>query len=250
MATLAKALVTVSGSGGLLLGPAKTRSVSARGLPKRIPRASWSALCWRRGQLWPGLRRYVGGGNVRRLHHWACWQAPGTVLENGTTPREVRSSDCRLAHVPPHRPRHPYAAATILNGAFCGGVNVSSHDSKDVQEWHKQPRHRRAVFHFIPTYSSWLNLAEVLFNLLQAKVPRREVFPSKKALVKAIMDYIDKFNREGRTFRWTKTAEAIMSSANGLTPHYSGRTKCKFRLKVEELYGGPNFLIPRRTPAL
>ena len=59
--------------------------------------------------------------------------------------------------------------------------NVKSHDSKEVQEWHRQPRHRRVVFHFIPTYSSWLNLAEVFFNVLQAKVLRRGVFPSKRA---------------------------------------------------------------------
>ncbi len=95
--------------------------------------------------------------------------------------------------------------------------NVSSHDSKEVQEWHKRPRNQRVVFHFIPTYSSWLNLAEVLFNLLQAKVLRRGVFPSKQALVTAIMDYIQKFNEEGRTFHWTKTAEAIITSVNNLT---------------------------------
>lgn len=75
------------------------------------------------------------------------------------------------------------------------------------------------VFHFIPTYSSWLNLAEVLFNMLQAKVLRRGVFPSKRALVTAIMNYIERFNEEGHIFRWTKTAEAIISSANNLTGH-------------------------------
>lgn len=95
--------------------------------------------------------------------------------------------------------------------------NVSSHDSKEVREWHKRPRNKRVVFHFIPTYSSWLNLAEVLFNLLQAKVLRRGVFPSKQALVTAIMDYLRKLNEEGRTFRWTKTAEAIITSVNNLT---------------------------------
>jgi transposase len=92
--------------------------------------------------------------------------------------------------------------------------NVSSHNSKEVREWHKRPRNKRVIFHFIPTYSSWLNLAEVLFNLLQAKVLRRGVFPSKQALVAAIVDYIQKFNEEGRTFHWTKTAEAIISSVN------------------------------------
>jgi transposase len=97
--------------------------------------------------------------------------------------------------------------------------NVSSHASKEVQEWHKRPRSRRVVFHFIPTYSSWLNLAEVLFNLLQAKVLRRGVFPSKPALIAAIMAYIKKFNEEARIFRWTKTAEAIISSSTNLTGH-------------------------------
>ena len=97
--------------------------------------------------------------------------------------------------------------------------NVKSHDSKEVQEWHKRPSSKRAVFHFIPTYSSWINLAEVLFNLLQAKVLRRGVFPSKRVLVSAIMGYIDKFNKERRTFHWTKTADTIISSSNNLTGH-------------------------------
>ncbi len=55
-------------------------------------------------------------------------------------------------------------------------------------------------FHFIPTYSSQLNLAEVLFKLLQAKVLRRGVFPSKRALVATIPDYIHKFNEQRRIF--------------------------------------------------
>jgi len=97
--------------------------------------------------------------------------------------------------------------------------NVKSHDSKEVRQWHKRPSNKRAVFHFIPTYSSWLNLAEVLFNLLQAKVLRRGVFPSKRALAKAIIDYIEKFNKEGRVFHWIKTADAIISSSNNLTRH-------------------------------
>jgi len=97
--------------------------------------------------------------------------------------------------------------------------NVKSHDSKEVRDWHRQPRHRRVVFHFIPTYSSWLNLIEVLFNLLQAKVLRRGVFPSKQTLVAAIVSYLQKFNEEGRPFRWKKTAEAIIASVNNLTRH-------------------------------
>lgn len=98
-------------------------------------------------------------------------------------------------------------------------VYMSSHASRKVQEWHRRLHCRRVAFHFIPTYSSWLNLAEVLFNLHQAKVIRRGVFPSKPAMATAIMNYIKKFNEEGRVFRWTKTADAIISSFNNLTGH-------------------------------
>ncbi len=55
---------------------------------------------------------------------------------------------------------------------------------------------------------------------LLAGVLRRGVFPSKRSLVSAIIDYIEKFNREGRVFRWTKTAQAIIASSNNLTGHY------------------------------
>ena len=43
------------------------------------------------------------------------------------------------------------------------------------------------------------------------------LYCSKKALVTAIMDYIHKSNEERGKFRWTKTAEAIISSVNNLT---------------------------------
>jgi len=124
-----------------------------------------------------------------------------------------------------HRSREFIAFMNQLLHAYPSGElhvildNVKSHDSKKVKQWHKQPRHKRVVFHFIPTYSSWLNLAEVLFNLLQAKALRRGIFTSKQALVTAIMNYIRKFNEEARIFRWTKTADVIISSVNSLTGH-------------------------------
>ncbi len=124
-----------------------------------------------------------------------------------------------------HRSREFIAFMNDLLRAYPSGElhvildNVKSHDSKEVREWHRRPSNKRAVFHFIPTYSSWMNLAEVLFNLLQAKVLRRGVFSSKRALVSAIMGYIEKFNKEGRVFHWTKTANTIISSSNILTGH-------------------------------
>lgn len=97
--------------------------------------------------------------------------------------------------------------------------NAGIHRSKEVKEWHGKRGHNRVAFHFTPTYASWLNLVEVLFNLLQAKVLGRGVFPSKSDLVQKILVYIDQFNQQGRTFQWTKTAEDILRSLNKLTAH-------------------------------
>ena len=124
---------------------------------------------------------------------------------NGTV-QLYAALEVQAGHVIPrieerHRSREFIAFMNDLLRAYPSGElhvildNVKSHDSKEVREWHKRPSNKRAVFHFIPTYSSWMNLAEVLFNLLQAKVLRRGAFPSKRALVSAIMSYIEKFNK-------------------------------------------------------
>jgi transposase len=97
--------------------------------------------------------------------------------------------------------------------------NVSSHHSAEVARWHGEPGHDRVHFHPIPTYSSWLNLVEVFFNLLQAKVIRRGNFNSKRDLVQRIVRYVDHFNLEGTVFHWTKPAAAILRSLNYETGH-------------------------------
>ncbi len=97
--------------------------------------------------------------------------------------------------------------------------NVITHRSEKVQVWHAKPKNRRVIFHFIPTYSSWLNLVEVLFNLVQAKVLRRGRFPSKQDLTAKLLAYIEHFNQEKRVFQWTKTAGDILRSCTSVTRH-------------------------------
>jgi len=96
--------------------------------------------------------------------------------------------------------------------------NVSSHHSQEVENWHRQPHAQRITFHFVPTYSSWMNLVEVFFNLLQAKVLRRGIFPSKRSLVQAILAYVGQFSQEGKPFHWTKSAQDILRAVS--TPIY------------------------------
>lgn len=124
-----------------------------------------------------------------------------------------------------HRSREFLAFMNHLLQAYPSGEihvildNVITHRSKEVQAWHAKFKHQRVVFHFLPTYSSWLNLIEVLFSLVEANVIRRGVFPTKDDLVEKILAYIDRFNHEGRPFRWTKTAGQILRSLSKLTRH-------------------------------
>lgn len=97
--------------------------------------------------------------------------------------------------------------------------NVSSHRSAEVAAWHGHEPNQRVTFHPIPTYSSWLNLVEVFFNLLQTKVVSRGAFRSRQQLVDAILAYIRKFSSEHRIFRWTKPAPVILSKLNYVTGH-------------------------------
>lgn len=95
--------------------------------------------------------------------------------------------------------------------------NVSSHKSGAVELWKKA--HPQVSFHFVPTYSSWLNLVEIFFGLVQRKVVSRGVFPSKSDLVAKLLAFVDKFNREGKRFQWTKTPDDILMSIKSLSGH-------------------------------
>lgn len=106
---------------------------------------------------------------------------------------------------------HPYKALHLVLD------NVSSHKSATVQGWLE--RHPRVSFHFVPTYSSWLNMVEIFFNLVQSKVIARGIFPSKSDLVAKLLAFVEKFNREGKRFQWTKTPNTILVSLEHLSGH-------------------------------
>ncbi|GHT90787.1 IS630 family transposase [Spirochaetia bacterium] len=89
--------------------------------------------------------------------------------------------------------------------------NVSSHKAPQVKEYLRS-KEGRFVEHYIPTYSSWLNLIERWFAEITNKRIRRESWSSLKELETAIIDYIISWNKSGRKFVWTKKAEQIEKS--------------------------------------
>src|SRR5229473_5846714 len=86
--------------------------------------------------------------------------------------------------------------------------NLSAHRAPAVHRW--LLRHPHVVFHFTPTYASWLNLVERFFGLLTEKALKRGSHTSIPQLREAILGYVDAHNENGKPFRWTKTADQIL----------------------------------------
>jgi transposase len=89
--------------------------------------------------------------------------------------------------------------------------NYSAHKAPEVKGYLKE-KAGRFVEHFIPTYSSWLNMIERWFAEITNKRIRRESWKSVKELEEAITEYIISWNKSGRRFSWTKTFDEIQTS--------------------------------------
>ena len=88
--------------------------------------------------------------------------------------------------------------------------NLSAHKTPEVRRW--LVRHPRFKLHFIPTYSSWLNLVERFFGLLTEHALKRGSHTSIPQLRAAILEYVEAHNDERKPFKWTKTADEILES--------------------------------------
>lgn len=85
--------------------------------------------------------------------------------------------------------------------------NLSMHKHEEIQKWLK--RNKRVQVHFTPTYASWLNQIELWFSILARKIIRRGVFNSTQELVNKIMEFIKRYNKEAKPFRWTYTGDPL-----------------------------------------
>jgi transposase len=79
--------------------------------------------------------------------------------------------------------------------------NLNTHKPKD-DRWLK--RHPRVHFHFIPTYSSWLNQVECWFSILSRQAIRGASFTSPQQLRQAIDDFVKVYNEKAAPFEWKK----------------------------------------------
>ncbi len=98
--------------------------------------------------------------------------------------------------------------------------NYSTHKHATVKAWlAKRPRWH---FHFIPTYSSWLNQVERFFAVITDKAIRRGSFRSVHELVGKIDHFVTQYNKNCQPFVWTATADSILAKLERLTSRISG----------------------------
>ena len=75
--------------------------------------------------------------------------------------------------------------------------NLNTHKPKD-DRWLK--RHTPVQFHFIPTYSSWLNQVECWFSILSRQALQGASFNSPQQLRQAIDRFVEAYNQKAAPF--------------------------------------------------
>ena len=98
--------------------------------------------------------------------------------------------------------------------------NYAMHKHPKVKAWLAE--HQRFHFHFVPTYSSWLNQVERWFGLITERAIRRGSFTSVKQLVQKINEFVSAYNQTAAPFAWTATAESIFQKIERLCLRISG----------------------------
>lgn len=100
-----------------------------------------------------------------------------------------------------------------LNRAFQGRElhlvvdNLATHKHANVVAW--LDKHPNIHLHFTPTHASWLNQVELWLSILTRRYLKHGVFPSKKHLIRTIMQAIADLNAQAKPFAWTYTGDPL-----------------------------------------
>ena len=98
--------------------------------------------------------------------------------------------------------------------------NYATHKHPKVKAWlAARPRWH---LHFVPTYSSWLNLVEHFFAHISDQAIRRGSFESVRDLIGKIDHFVTHHNRTCQPFIWTATANSILAKLQRLCTRING----------------------------
>ena len=97
--------------------------------------------------------------------------------------------------------------------------NYGTHKVSRVRTW--LTRHPRYHVHFTPTSASWLNLVERLFAEVTERCVRRGSHTTVRSLEKAMLEYLDRRNRDPKPFVWTADADLVLGKVERLCERIS-----------------------------
>lgn len=97
--------------------------------------------------------------------------------------------------------------------------NYGTHKVSKVRTW--LARHPRYHVHFTPTSGSWLNLVERLFAEVTERCVRRGSHTAVASLEKALLDYLERRNKNPKPFVWTASADLILGKVERLCKRIS-----------------------------
>lgn len=150
-----------------------------------------------------GYLRLPDGKAVNGFSH--CYKRHGTTTLFAAL--EVTTGLVKTAHYQRRRRREFLDFMNEIVAAHPGREihvvldNLNTHKPKD-DRWLK--RHPRVHFHFIPTYSSWLNQIECWFSILSRQALRGASFTSPQQLRQAIDNFVAVYNQQAAPFEWKK----------------------------------------------
>jgi transposase len=101
--------------------------------------------------------------------------------------------------------------------------NYATHKTAAIRSWLARRPHYHV--HFTPTSASWINQVERWFAELTRKRLRRGVYTSTRQLEADIHSFIERHNENPRPYRWTKSADEILSSVKRFC-HKAEQTLC------------------------
>src|SRR6266700_6869486 len=78
--------------------------------------------------------------------------------------------------------------------------NLSAHKSQVVRDF--LATHPNVLFHFTPTYSSWLNQVEIWLSKVERDVIARGIFTSVKDLARKLRRYINAYSASAKPIQW------------------------------------------------
>jgi transposase len=150
-----------------------------------------------------GWLRLPNGKALNGFSH--CYKRHGTSTLFAAL--EVATGQVQVGHYPRRRRRE---FLDFMNDVIAGHPGKQIHVILDNLNTHKPKqdrwlaRHPQVHFHFIPTYSSWLNMVEVWFSILSRQALRNLSCTVVRQLREAIDRFVQAYRETATPFEWTK----------------------------------------------